>query len=123
MPPSVKNVVKISHGQGLYEIQWSRPEPAPVVSDFRLSLHSRDQLFQSVEAGFTVFWCRSVHDAPVLCQGQIHTLDVATQSVDSVNITVPNHFLKNSHIIRASLQRFGLREKNEIKIIVIQRNL
>ena len=70
VPSRVENVIKICYNDTLFEVQWSPSSTSPIDS-------------------YTVFWCHSIRENPVRCQGQLHAVGVGPEST-STSITVPD---------------------------------
>jgi hypothetical protein len=72
VPSPPENVIRISHNETLFEIQWSP------VADLQLS-------------HYTVFWCRShVRDSikPVECLGELYSQEIPAIQETLLNVTV-----------------------------------
>ena len=69
--------MRIIYNETFFGVQWSPGK------GFSMATRSDDYL------NYTVFWCHSVRDVPVVCQGQLYRKDVAATDT-SLNVTVPD---------------------------------
>ena len=84
MPLPPQDVRKIVFGGTLYEIQWNPPPPKQVNS---LTAFTKDHVREQGISSYTVYWCRSIRDNPVSCEGDLNTRLVPA-SQTSVGIAV-----------------------------------
>ncbi|KAI9551931.1 hypothetical protein GHT06_022268 [Daphnia sinensis] len=91
MPTAPENVMRIAYNETFFGIQWTASVPSKGLSMAAFGrARSDDSLsYPRTLSNYTVFWCRSVRDSPVQCEGQLYTQEVSASDT-SLNVTVPD---------------------------------
>ena len=92
VPTAPDNVMRIIYNDTFFGVQWmpSTPSRALSMTTFGSRARNDEQLsYPRTLSNYTVFWCKSVRDSPIQCEGQLYSQQVpATQT--SLNVTVPD---------------------------------
>ncbi|EFX83323.1 hypothetical protein DAPPUDRAFT_100606 [Daphnia pulex] len=91
MPTAPENVMKIIYNDTFFGVQWSPSTPSKGLSMAAFGRARSDDslVYPRTLSNYTVFWCLSVRESPVLCEGQLYMQDVpATET--SLNVTLPD---------------------------------
>lgn len=91
VPTAPENVMRIAYNETFFGIQWTASVPSKGLSMAAFGrARSDDSLsYPRTLSNYTVFWCRSVRDSPVQCEGQLYTQEVSASDT-SLNVTVPD---------------------------------
>lgn len=91
MPTAPGDVIRIAYNETFFGVQWTPSQASRGMSMASFSRSRSDDTlaYPRTLSGYTVFWCKSVRDTPVQCEGQLHSQEVPA-STTSLNVTVPD---------------------------------
>lgn len=91
VPSTPENVMKIIYNDTFFGVQWSTSTPSKGLSMAAFGrARSDDYLtYPRTLSNYTVFWCMSVRESPVQCEGPLYKQDVPATDT-SLNVTLPD---------------------------------
>ena len=96
--------MRIAYNETFFEIQWTGSHASRGLS---MATFGRAELnYPPFISHYTVFWCRSVRDSPVQCQGELHAQDVPAVKT-SLNVTVPDGKANYQFAVEANQGSYG----------------
>ena len=67
MPSKPEDVMRIVYNATLYEVSWSTPASSSAPASTSVTAFVKNRLRKPQISHFTVFWCRTIRDNPVVC--------------------------------------------------------
>lgn len=91
VPKVPENIMRVVYNDTFFGIQWTPSQPSRGLSMAAFGhVRSDDKVtYPRTLSSYTVFWCKSLRDSPVECDGRLYNQEVPPTAT-SINVTLPD---------------------------------